>query len=206
MSQIFHPLLSLIASATNNELAKYVEYLKEENKILRARIPGQIHTKPAERERLLKFGKVIGRAIEELMTVVSPSTFYRWVRDEKNGKPKPKNPKGGQRKPRDIRKLVVEIAKLSGFGYTRIVGEMRKLGIKKISRQTVRNILKEEGIEPGPDRSTDNWDKFVARHAKTLWACDFFSVKTVTARGLKDMYVLGKHRAGNYCLLLGVAV
>ena len=66
MSQIFYPLLDLIASATNNELAKYVEYLKEENKILRARIPGQIHTRRGERERLLKFGKAIGRAIEEL--------------------------------------------------------------------------------------------------------------------------------------------
>ena len=41
MIRIFHPLLALIASATNNELAKYVEYLKEENKILRARIPGR---------------------------------------------------------------------------------------------------------------------------------------------------------------------
>ncbi len=189
-AKIFHPLLALIASATDNELAKYVEYLKEENKILRARIPGQIHTKPAERERLLKFGKVIGRAIEELMTVVSPSTFYRWVRDEKHGKPKPKNPKGGQRKPRDVRALVIEIAKATGFGYTRIIGELRKLGIKKISRQTVRNILKEEGIQPGPDRTSDNWDTFVERHANTLWACDFFSVKTVTTRGLRDMYVL----------------
>lgn len=37
-----------------------------------------------------------------------------------------------------------------GLGLTRIIGELRKLGIKKISRQTVRNILKEEGIEPGP--------------------------------------------------------
>ena len=41
MNKIFHPLLALIASATNNELAKYVEYLKAENKILRARIPGR---------------------------------------------------------------------------------------------------------------------------------------------------------------------
>ena len=45
-AKIFHPLLALIASASNNELAKYVEFLKEENKILRARVPGQIHTKP----------------------------------------------------------------------------------------------------------------------------------------------------------------
>jgi len=37
---------------------------------------------------------------------------------------------------------------VTNFGLTRIVGELRKLGIKKISRQTVRNILKEEGILP----------------------------------------------------------
>ncbi len=190
MPALFHPLLALIASATNNELAKYVEYLKEENKILRARIPGQIHTKPKERERLLKLGKVIGRAIDELITIVSPSTFYKWVRNEKSGKPKTKNPKGGQRKPKELRELVLKIAIDTGFGLTRIVGELRKMGIKKISRQTVRNILKEEGIEPNPDRMNDNWDTFLARHADTLWAVDFFSVKTVTKKGLKDMYVL----------------
>ena len=44
MSKIFHPLLALIASAGQNELAKYVEYLKHENKILRARLPKQVHT------------------------------------------------------------------------------------------------------------------------------------------------------------------
>lgn len=190
MNKIFHPLLALIASAANNELAQYVEYLKEENKILRERIPGQIHTRLSERERLLKLGKVVGRAIEELITIVTPSTFYRWVRDEKLGKPKVLNPKGGQRKPREVRELVLAIAKQSGFGYTRILGELRKLGIKRISRQTIRNILKEEGIEPGPDRKSDNWEAFIQRHAKTLWAVDFFSVRTVTARGFKEMYVM----------------
>lgn len=44
MTSIYHPLLTLIASATDRELAKYVEFLKQENKILRSRIPGQIHT------------------------------------------------------------------------------------------------------------------------------------------------------------------
>ena len=188
-AKIFHPLLALIASASNNELAKYVEFLKEENKILRARVPGQIHTKPDERRRLVKLGKALGQAIEELITLVAPSTFYRWCRDEDSGKKKP-NPKGGQRKPREIRELVIEIATTTGFGYTRIIGELRKLGIKGISRQTVRNILKEEGIEPGPDRTSDCWDNFVKRHAETLWAVDFFSVKTVTARGLREMYLM----------------
>jgi len=38
MAKIFHPLLALIASATDRELAKYVEYLKAKNQILRTRI------------------------------------------------------------------------------------------------------------------------------------------------------------------------
>ena len=189
MAKLFHPLLTLIASGTDRELAKYVQFLKEENKILRARIPGEIHTRPDERQRLLLFGKALGRAIEELITIVSVSTFYRWCRDEKDGKKTP-NPKGGQRKPREIRELVLEIARVTGFGYTRIIGEMRKLGIKGISRQTVRNILKEEGIQPGPDRTSDTWNNFIERHGETLWACDFFSVKTITARGIRNVYLL----------------
>ena len=73
MARIFHPLLALIASATDRELAMYVDYFKEENRILRARIPGEIHTKPHEQERLLKFGKIIGKAIEELIGIVTPA-------------------------------------------------------------------------------------------------------------------------------------
>ena len=189
MIEIFHPLLALVASATDKELARYVEFLKEENRILRSRVKGQIHTKPDERERLLALGKPLGKAIEELLTIVKPSTFYRWCRDG-TGKKKAKNPKGGQRKPKEIRELVIEIARTTGFGYTRILGELRKLGVNKISRQTVRNILKEEGIEPGPDRTSDSWTNFLERHKETLWGCDFFSVKAVTAKGLRELYLL----------------
>ena len=183
VAKIFHPLLALIASVTDRELARHVEFLKEENKILRTRIKGQVHTKPDERRRLLQLGKALGQAIEELITIVTPATFYRWIREE--NEPEAKRPKGGSRKPREIRELVLEIARTTGFGYTRILGELRKLGIKKISRQTVRNILKEEGIVPGPNRTSDSWDNFLKRHAETLWAVDFFSVKTLTTRGLR---------------------
>jgi|GEM_PF-3275180 len=46
MSFLFHPLLALIASATDRQLARYIQFLKEENKILRARLPGVVHTCP----------------------------------------------------------------------------------------------------------------------------------------------------------------
>jgi hypothetical protein len=42
-------------------------------------------------------GKRIGRAIEELTKIVTLGTFYRWLRDEKKGKPKTTKAKGGQR-------------------------------------------------------------------------------------------------------------
>ncbi len=87
-AKILHPLLALIASASNKELARYVEFLKEENKIQRARVPGQIHTRSDERWRLVKLGKALGQAIEELITLVTPSTFYCWCLEADAGKKK----------------------------------------------------------------------------------------------------------------------
>lgn len=44
--------------------------------------------------------------------------------------------------------------------------------------------------EPAPDRASDKWNQFLDRHKNTLWACDFFSVKAVTARGMQNLYCL----------------
>ena len=59
-----------------------VQYLKEENRILRDRIPGPIRVTPQERRRLLKFGRSLGPAMKELITIVTPRTFARWLSDE----------------------------------------------------------------------------------------------------------------------------
>jgi len=39
MPKLIHPLLMLIARATEKELVRYVEYLKAENRILRSKLP-----------------------------------------------------------------------------------------------------------------------------------------------------------------------
>jgi putative transposase len=70
------------------------------------------------------------------------------------------------------------------------LGELKKLGVRKISRSTVVNILRQAGLDPGPKRGKGTWDEFIKRHAKTLWACDFFSKKVWTCRGLVDVFVL----------------
>ena len=82
------------------------------------------------------------------------------------------------------------IAKETGFGYSKIIGELRTLGISRICRQTVKNICKEEGIEPSPKRRAGTWDEYLKAHAESLWACDFFTKRTVTRKGLVDLYVL----------------
>jgi putative transposase len=84
LQAIFHSLLALIASTADRQLARYVEFLKAENKILRAWIKGQVHTKPDERRRLLQLGKALGQAIEEQITIVTPATFYRWITRSSN--------------------------------------------------------------------------------------------------------------------------
>jgi hypothetical protein len=56
--------------------------------------------------------------------------------------------------------------------YTRIIGELKKLGIKPPSRNTVKKILKTAGFEPGPKRGEGTGDKFLKQHAASLWQCD----------------------------------
>ena len=44
---------------------------------------------------------------------------------------------------------MLRLANENGWGYTRILGELKKLGIGTVCRSTVVNILKEAGLDPG---------------------------------------------------------
>ncbi len=189
MKALLQPLL-LLASATDKELARQVQYLKEENRILRGKLPKRITVTPRERHRLVKFGRAVGSAIGELITIVSPRTFARWLSGEAGGKKADKGrPPGRPKTLEDVRALVLRLARETGWGYTRILGELKKLGVR-VSRNTVANILRQSGFEPRPRRGDGTWDEFVRRHAATLWACDFFSKKVWTLGGLVDVFVL----------------
>ena len=169
--------LQMLAGATDKELAQQVQFLKEENQILRARLPKKLIITPQERKRLLRFGKPLGKAIADIISIVSPRTFARWIEAEKPSDDKQTRPRKPGRPPteKEIRDLIVRMAEENSWGYTRILGELRKLGIHNVSRSTIANILKEKGFEPGPKRGPGTWSDFVHRHAQTLWACDFFS-------------------------------
>jgi putative transposase len=194
MNPILHPIFALLASVTRQELARQVAYLKEENKILRARLPERLVATPQEKRRLLKFGRKLGVKLRDLISIVSYQTFVRWIREKEASHAEKKatstRKPGRPRTPDDIRDLVLKLARENSWGYTRILGELRKLGIKSVSRQTVKMILKEHGIDPGPKRGKGSWDEFLKIHADTLWQCDFLSKPMWTARGLVDVYLL----------------
>jgi len=116
---------------------------------------------------------------------VSPRTFLRWLNAEGRQHARRASPtrSGRPRTAEAIRELVLRLACENDWGYTRILGELKKLGVRKISRSTVVNILREAGLDPGPKRGEDTWDDFIKRHAATLWSCDFFTKRVWTMRG-----------------------
>jgi putative transposase len=120
-----------------------------------------------------------------LISIVSPRTFARWL----SGESKQPNRRSGPATPEQSRAIILRLARENGWGYTRIHGELKKLGVK-VSRSTVVNILRAAGLDPGPKRGEGTWNDFIQRHAQTLWACDFFSKKVWTTRGLVDYFVL----------------
>jgi len=190
--KLLQPLFALFASASDRDLVRMIEYLKAENRILRDKLPARITVTPRERSRLLRLGQKVGSSLRDLITIVSYRTFSRWLAAAK-GKPKTKKSSRKPGQPRTAEalcRLVLRIARETGWGYTRILGELKKLGIRSVSRSTVVNILKDAGLDPGPNRGTGSWDEFLMRHAETLWACDFLSVKSATLHGVVDLYIL----------------
>ena len=189
MGQLFQPLLFLLARSTADDLQKQVEYLKAENEMLRKRIAKKrIFLQADERAKLLKLGKGLGPAIRHLITIVDYSTFRRWVRKECPDKVKRR--KGRPKISLVIREVIVQMAKDTGWGYSRILGELRKLGLGKLSRQSVKNILVENGLDPGPKRGKGSWSEFLKIHAETLWQVDFFSKNVWTLQGPRQVFAL----------------
>jgi transposase len=88
----------------------------------------------------------------------------------------------------DVRKLVVvRLGRENpSWGYQRIVGELRKLGLS-VSASSVRNILVKAGLPPAPRRHSQSWRSFLRAHGESILACDFFTVDTVW---LQRLYVL----------------
>jgi putative transposase len=182
--RLFAFVLLLARSDCSKELEILV--LRHELSILR---------RHARRPRLAESDRLVLAALSRVMPrrswqafLVTPETLLRWHRrivarrwtypHTRPGRP-PLEPQ--------VRELIRRLAREnSHWGYVRIVGELRKLGIT-VSATLVRNVLRRAGIPPAPERGASSWRAFLRQHGSSILACDLFTVDTVW---LRRLYVL----------------
>jgi hypothetical protein len=120
----------------------YIEYLLEENRVLREHLgKRRLRFTDAQRRRLAERGKRLGRKrLAALASIVTPETILRWYRQLVAKKYDGSSRRGpGRRKvDEEIRELVLRVARENPrWGYTRIVGALANLG-RTVSRSSVK--------------------------------------------------------------------
>src|SRR5215813_899402 len=188
-------LVLVFAGWVNRQQQAVIDYLLEENRVLRAANgSGRLRLTDDQRRRLAVKGKVLGRRhLAAIAGIVTPDTILRWYRRlvaTKYDGSKTRRPGRRTTKP-DIAALVVRMANENPtWGYTRIRGGLKHLG-HDVARNTIKAILKDHGIEPAPERRTKMpWKTFLAAHWEGRAAADFFTVEVLTVAGLIRHVVL----------------
>ena len=193
--QPLHLLLMMFAGWVNRHQLDLIDYLQEENRVLKERLGGhRIRFTDAERRRLARKAYLLGRKVlNELETLVTPDTLLRWHRQLVASRWNYTQRRGPGR-PRIMKTIVDLILRMAeenpSWGYTRIRGALANLG-HQVGRGTIANILRDHGIEPAPERDRKTrWSTFLKAHWECLTATDFLSVEVYTIRGLVTYYIL----------------
>ncbi len=118
---------------------------------------------------------------QQLSVITYLKEENRVLREQLGGRRRPGRPRVMDA----IRALAARMAlENERWGYTRIVGELAKLG-HTVSRSTVRRILKGRGIDPAPERAKRMpWSTFLKAHWEAIAAADFFTVEVLNRVGL----------------------
>ncbi len=191
----FHLFALALAGWLNRRQAAAVAYLREENRVLRSRLPeGRLRFNDVERKPLAVRGAELGRALlAAVATLVSPDTILRWHRNLVAAKwtfnAKTTTVRVGLMA--RIGALAVRFAKDNPtWGYDRIQGALKNVG-HVVAPNTFKKALNASGLDPAPDRGKRTpWKTFLKAHAAAIAATNFFTTEVWTARGLVTHYTL----------------
>ena len=191
----FRLLLISLAGWLNQRQQDALDYLQEENRVLREQLGGKrLRFSDDQRRGLAVRAKKLGwRMLNDLTTIVTPATLLAWHRRliaRKYDGSKQRGP-GRPRTANEIQQLVVRMATENrDWGYRRIQGALANLG-HEVARGTIASILKEHGLEPAPERERKTtWKEFLCRHREVMVAADFFTLEAWTRQGLTRFLVL----------------
>ena len=179
----FRLLLISLAGWLNQRQQDVIDYLQEENRVLRKQLGGKrLRFSDDQRLRLAVRAKKLGwRMLHDLTTIVTPATLLAWDRKLIARKYDGSNQRGlGRPRTRDeIERVVVRMATENrDWGYRRIQGALANLG-HEVARGTIANILREHGMEPAPQRERKTtWKEFLCRHREVMVAADFFTIES----------------------------
>ena len=195
-----HFLLLLFSGWVNRRQLAVIDYLKEENRVLREQLGGRrLRLNDDQRRRLAVKGKVLGRKVlQQVAGIVTPDTILRWYR-KLVAKKYDGSKKRGRGRPRTAEEIAALLVRMAGenptWGYTRLRDALWYLG-HEIGRNTVKRILLDHGIEPAPERNRKtSWKSFIKAHLGELAAADFFTVEVLTLMGLSLLRLLrNRHR------------
>ncbi len=188
MLQPWQILVTALAGWISRHQDTVIEYLREENRVLKQQLGHrQLRLTDDQRRRLAVRGKAIGRqALTEVASLVTPDTILCWHRQLIAEKWTHKRRSPGRRRVMQlIEKLTIRMARENArWGYTRIQGALHNVG-HRVGRTTIANILKRIGIDPAPERGKRMaWSQFLKSHWDVLAAADFFTVEVWGVRGL----------------------
>jgi len=188
-------VLIALAGWMNQRQLQAINYLREENRVLREQLGGRrLRLNDDQRRRLAAKANGLGRKLlSELATIVTPETLLGWHRKliaqkyDGSGNRGPGRPRVSG----EVEALVVRMADENrDWGYRRIQGALWNLG-HNLARSTIAEILNRHGIDPAPERSRKTtWKEFLTRHWDLIVAADFFTVEVWTRRGLQRFVVL----------------
>ena len=191
----FRFLLIAVAGWMNQPQQHAIEYLQEENRILRQQLGNRrLRLTDDQRRSLAAKARLLGRRmLAELATIVTPETLLRWHRKliankyDGSARRKPGRPATAK----EIEALIVRMSTENrDWGYLRILGALSNLG-HELARSTIANILKRNAIEPAPERvRKTTWKEFLIQHRDQIVAADFFTVEVWTRKGLRRFLVL----------------
>jgi putative transposase len=191
----FQFLVIALAGWMNQRQQNVIEYLREENRVLREQLGDRrLRFNDDQRRRLAVRGKGLGRKLlMEIATLVTPATLLAWHRKliaqkyDGSARRKPGRPVTKK----DVAALVVRMAQENrDWGYRRIQGALANLG-HECARSTIADILRRHGIEPAPERNRKTtWTEFLKRHWALIVSADFFTTEVWTTKGLTRYLVL----------------
>jgi hypothetical protein len=156
-------LLVTLAGWVNRHQQHVIEYLVEENRVLKEQVEGRrLRFTDDQRRRLAAKARRLGRRVlRQVATIVTPDTILRWHRQliARKWTFTPKRP-GRPGIMKEISSLILRMATENPrWGYTRIQGALKNLGYG-VARSTVAKVLKDNGIPPAPDRPS-SWRTFL---------------------------------------------